>query len=105
MNKLKYLSLVAAAAILSFTGCKKSETATVNHQEKTAPPQSIKTQWTDFMTDNFATGWSVDTEAGNWWWQSATGINWAIVHSTSTATKGRAEVSRPLTYFNGTDKT
>lgn len=92
------LSMSLAALVAS---CKKNDSKIVNDDSK---PKAREVKWTDFMSDNFAAGWSVDTEAGHWWWQSATGINWAIVDSKSKTTKGRAEVSRKLTNFNGTDK-
>lgn len=106
MNKLKYLSYAAAAVIISVSSCKKTETPIAVKEEKPALPNDSKALWTDFMNDGFASGWAQDVEnGGSWWLQTSTGINWAIVHNTVDSVKGRAEVSRRLTYYNGVDKT
>lgn len=94
--------IILAGFVLAFTSCKKK--SNIEIEKPISRPLTNTLLWTDFMSDNFNSGWTFDTEAGNWWWESSTGINWAIVHSTSTATKGRAEVSRKLTNFNGSDK-
>ena len=102
MNKKQFFMLLGL--FLALCSCEKKNDTKLN-QELPKPEVNPNTVlWTDFMSDNFNSGWDYDTEAGNWWWQSATGINWAIVHSTDITAKGRAEVSRKLTTFNGIDK-
>ncbi|MBD2723105.1 hypothetical protein [Hymenobacter armeniacus] len=101
MNVLKKLTPLALAALTTFSSCERS----AEPAPRTAAPQGPLTQnTTDFMTDDFDAGWTKDLEGGSWWWQSAAGINWAIIHSTATQ-KGRAEVSRFLTRYNGVDNT
>lgn len=102
-NSLLLATIIAA--VFLFTACKKDQDKVPASSRviNTAGLKHGTTLWTDFMTDNFDAGWTIDTSAGHWWWQSAAGINWAIVHASSTAQKGRAEVHRPLFTFNGTD--
>ncbi|WP_304064224.1 hypothetical protein [Pedobacter glucosidilyticus] len=108
MKKLKQASYLAAAILFSLSACEKSESVAVKEEKlpKTKPGNNNQVLWTDFMNDGFDTGWTQDVEnGGSWWLQTSTGINWAIVHNTTPNVKGRAEVSRRLTYYTGVDKT
>ncbi len=100
MKKLKRLNIAFLIVLFAVLSCKKgSNPITDNNKEKDSPSQKV--QWTDFMNNNFDTGWGTEVEAGQWWWQSSAGINWAIVEATNSSQKGRVEVSRDIFNFTG----
>ncbi|HET8830409.1 MAG TPA: hypothetical protein VFM79_13770, partial [Pelobium sp.] len=104
--KTKRILILSALFAVATASCKKNDSKIVNEN---VAPKAREVKWTDFMSDGLDTGWEQDVAyGGSWWLQTATGINWAIVHNTTPASekkKGRAEVSRRLTYYNGVDKT
>lgn len=110
MNHLIKTTVFVFIAILMLTACNDKNDAVgpavVDSQKNkfVSNDPDPKVSWTDFMNDNFDSGWNIDAkEGGSWWLQSSTGINWAIIHANADQ-RGRAEVDRFLTRFNGNDQ-
>lgn len=105
MKVLNYCFLIALASTVLLS-CKKDEAGMTSQQGTPSAKNTAKIQWTDFMNDGFAAGWNQDVSANaSWWLQTSTGIYWSIINNPSSTVRGRAEVSRKLTNFSGTDKT